>query len=207
MIKNKRGIQISITFLVVIIVTVILFGIALYFSGLIFSTGQSIGESIDRRTADQIEYLVKSENAIVAIPFNVHETDLGDFAVFGVGIRNIGEDAEFGIVARFQGAYRFDGRQILTADPAFIEEEWLGNNQDIEPFLIAKSEFESYGLAIKAADRISNQHSTEDGDYAFNICVYDKARGKPSCILDSLSTESSLLYPPGKIYTATVRVQ
>ena len=204
---TKKGIEISVTYLVIIIVTILLFALSLYFLGIIGQGIQTISGELDQRTADQIEHLVRSENAIVALPFSVKETDLGDFAVFGIGIRNIGDTTDFAVKVTFQGAYLPDGRELLTADPAHIMQEWIGTSATSEPISIARETYEPYAITLRADSRISTQHDTVPADYAFNVCVYQPSRGEPSCTIDSISTESSILYPPGKIYTATVRVR
>jgi hypothetical protein len=203
---NKKAVSLPINFVVILIITIILFAISLYFLGIIGGGVQTISEELDRRTADQIEYLIKSENAIVALPFGVQEADLGDCPVFGMGIQNIAGEDEFGVIVRFDAAYTLDGRPILGASADFIDENWVGTSSQSEPITISANQYEPFGFVTCADDRISQTENTQPGEYVFNVCVFKMSGGTPSCVLESIATESTLLYPPGKIHQATIRV-
>lgn len=202
---SKKGIELSITFIVILIITVLLLVFSLYLLGIIGYGAASVGEQLDRTTQARIEALLKQENAIVAVPFNVKDVDVGEFALFGVGIKNIGNDSTFGMIVRFDGAYSPDGR-TLAVDDNYVNERWVGTSKESTPLPLRRNEYRSLGFTLKVDDRVAQQQSTPAGDYVFNVCVYRVGDDKPSCLVDSLTTEASLLYPPGKIYQVTIRV-
>jgi hypothetical protein len=202
----KKGIALPVTYLVILIITILLLGLAIYFLGTIWEWFGVAEEEIGRRTAEQIEFMIKSENAIVAIPFAVKELNLGQKATYGIGIKNIDVDSPYAFKVNFQGAYSPNGREILTADQAYMNENWARRAQESVAITIPTNEHIIYPFSITADYKTSEQHSTESGDYDFTVCVYNPDKGKPSCELDSMSTEYNLLYPPGKMYTVTLRI-
>jgi hypothetical protein len=204
---NKKGVELSINLIVTLIITILLLGLSLYLLGIIGSGVESIGEDLDRRTADQIEYLIAQENQIVAVPYNVKTAQLGSYTLFGMGIRNLESTTDYSIKVTFDGAYHPDGRENTKADAAYIGTEWVQSSKDSGPISVPSSSTEYYGFNLRVDDLMSPSASTTRGDYVFNVCVYKSGGQVPSCVVEGIRTEAELLYPIGKINQVTLRVK
>ena len=84
---NKSGIQLSINFVVILIIAVIVFGLGLNFAYKIFSLAEEMKTNLDAETQTQIEAMLDT-GAIVGIPVNRAKVQIGDSKVFGLGINN-----------------------------------------------------------------------------------------------------------------------
>lgn len=211
-IHAKRGIEITVTYLVILIVTILLFALSMYFLAQLREGQEDIEEALDIKTEKQIDILLKNNDDIVALPFSVKQTEIGQTVTFGIGIRNIGDASDFAIKVTFQGAYDLDGREIFGADKAYIEDEWVQTSAMIEVAPIARGEYAKIPILLRPDSRISDEQSTLPGEYAFNVCVYQPSGGAPpACIIDSqtnsMPSDANRLYPPNKAYTATIRIK
>ncbi|MBD3318540.1 hypothetical protein GF342_01385 [Candidatus Woesearchaeota archaeon] len=202
----KQGINVSITFIVTLIVTILLFAVVLYLFGVLGGGIEDIGREVDEKTRDQINYLINSERQLVAMPFNVKESELDSLVVFGLGIRNDGPLRPFNVKAIFDAAYDPDGNPRTTVNENHMNEHWASGANVFDAFEVEQNELRIVGLPFVAHSSIAPNRATPPGDYVFNVCVYPVGGPEPSCILDSISTEANLLYPAGKIFQATIRV-
>jgi hypothetical protein len=108
LIKNRKGIEFTVTFLVSLILAVAVLGASLVLVNQFFSAAHREKASIDAQTESQIMSMLAGGSK-VAIPVNTVETKIGKLATFGVGILNVlreqtGPDADqdtFTIIADY----------------------------------------------------------------------------------------------------------
>src|SRR3989338_6904910 len=113
---DRRGLEFSVGFLVMIIFSVFVFGLSLYLLFDWFGELDEVQADLDSRTINEIHSRLRSKGGLVAIPFNVVSVRRGDSASFGLGIRNNGIQRTFSVVVRFSNAYSGSG-DLLGVDP------------------------------------------------------------------------------------------
>jgi len=199
--KSKKGLELSINVVVMLIFAILIFSLSIYLLFKWFGGAQELEQEIDRQTQEQILQTLRSGNQLVATPFSLQEVKRGNFAKFGIGVRNIGADRRFGIVSNFSEAYAPDGREIAQKEKSFIEEKWLGGFKSLPPFLLKKNQQEVMPLIIKADVNTARGVPTPKGDYVFNLCVYVEGPPPPDCL-----PENRKSFYTEKVYQVTVRV-
>jgi hypothetical protein len=85
---NKKGFELSINFIVVLILSIAVFSGGLIFAKKIFSEAQQIKYELDKQTEENLESLLDS-GARFDISTRSKETEPGKVAIFGVGIINV----------------------------------------------------------------------------------------------------------------------
>jgi hypothetical protein len=103
---NKKGIELSINFIVLLILAMAMFGGGLLFVSKFFSKATSIKGSLDTQTERQIEAMLDSGSAFV-IPIHTKEGDRGEFVKYGIGLYNDGRSSseQFSISVNFDSAF------------------------------------------------------------------------------------------------------
>ncbi|VVB81896.1 Uncharacterised protein [uncultured archaeon] len=199
---NKKAFEMSIGMIVIIILSVLIFSLSLYFVFKWFGSAEELKAQIDRQTQEQIVAALQTGNQLVAIPIAVQDAKRGASANFGVGIRNINVDKDFSLALGFSGAYQPDGKTI-DCDPAYIEQYWLGSFSSVDIGRIKKNELKVVPFLIKADLNVAPGKPAPAGDYIFNVCVFD---GLPApCNIEQFKVSSGAFYT-GKIYQVTVKV-
>jgi hypothetical protein len=169
---DKKGLELSLTVLVTIIISVLIFigGIAMVWK--FFAGAEEIKGGIEQQTQSQIEALLRQGTEIVAIPVNTKIVQIGKEATFGLGIRNIGEDQGFYIVINFAGIYDKAGKTLGMGSKEFIEQNWLGSFKKQETSVIQRNKYEIYPLRIRTAASVEEGVSTpRNSVVVFNVCV------------------------------------
>ena len=194
---NKKGLTFSIGFVVMLIMSILIFSMSLYLLFQWFGEAEELEAAIDKQTREQILSALKTGTSLVAIPFSIQETSRGNPVNFGVGVRNIKEQRKFSVSISFSGAYDPSGQEIIV-DESHIEEKWLGQFARSQAFTLRRNEQQIMPLLIKADTSIGTG-TTQKGDYVFNVCVFE---GAPAdCTLGQINNVYTR-----KIYQVTVRV-
>lgn len=205
---NKKGIEMSIGIIVLLILSILIFSLSVYLVFKWFKGAEFIKAEIDKQTEEQITAALRTENALVAIPVAVRAAKKGDWVNFGLGVKNVGQEGDFSGAVSFSGAYMPDGNNILV-DETYVNTNWLGNFEVIETFPLKKNEQKLIPLQIRAYPAIQEGVTAPKGDYVFNVCVYDKPLqdGRPwaECSVGQYNHAAGSFYT-GKIYQVTVRV-
>lgn len=195
---NKKGIEVAVGTIVMIILAVLSFIFALAILFQIFGGAEEIKTQIDVQTQSQIEAAMQRTNEIISIPLNIKQVKAGKEAVFGMGVKNIYPSKKFSASLSFDGAYYPDGSKITNIYPDLIEEKWLGNFKTISSFTLEKNDYELIPLTIVASPDIES--ALEKGDYVFNVCVFDKEEPEECTISNKANVYTN------KIYQVVVRV-
>ena len=185
--KNKKGIELSINFLVVIIISMAMLGMAIIFFNKFFAGAQRIQENYDKQTEQELEALLVAGHK-VAIPFTRKEVVAGKTAVFGLGILSVSPDeTEFYVEVECSKLIKEDGSTEscnLENDPLWTEMHVLRNNQN-----------------TKIPIAVSTVKDDERGTYVFNVCVCDgySCGGCPPWDLEDLYDDN-----PHKLYLKVI---
>lgn len=210
---RKKGFEMSVGIIVLLILSILIFSLSLYFLFKWFGSAEELKAVIDRQTQEQIVTALKSGNQLVAIPIAIQQITRGKSTTFGVGIRNIAAEKQFSMAAAFSGAYMPDGTSICSAEEpcaTYIEEHWLGNFATTSTFTLKKNEEKVLPVLVKADLTVDSGRTTPKGDYTFNVCVYDAPlrsdNSAPApCTAGQFRNNPAAFYTQ-KIYQVTVKV-
>jgi hypothetical protein len=111
--NRKAALQLSMSFLVIIIICIVVFSFSIYTIRRFFTQAEIIKMTYDERTEKEIERLL-DDGSRIAIPFDKKTISNGEFKTFGIGILNmlnIGSSNDFRINISFNKA--FDKRNDL----------------------------------------------------------------------------------------------
>jgi len=86
--KQKKGLELSINFLVVIILSIVMLSLGIYLVRTFFAQSQELTTEIDDATRNRINELL-SFGEITALPFNIKEVKAGERGIFGLGVLNV----------------------------------------------------------------------------------------------------------------------
>lgn len=111
---NKKGIELQVNFVVILILTLIIFGSSIMIAYKILNSTNKLKDQVDATTQARLESLLINGNDEVVIPFNKKDDlNKGDSAVFGVGIVNmLGTNTEFQIKTTLYSAFDSTGNPV-----------------------------------------------------------------------------------------------
>lgn len=196
---NKKAFQLSISFLVMLIISIVIFGGAIYMIKQFFTSTQKIQAEISTEIQQEIERRLIESGEQVSIPLNKITLQQGESRYLGLGILNmLGQEKEFGINIDFDRAYTKFNELIPLADAGYIDNNWIFS--DIPPVLIKNNDYEIVPITVLADAKMSEDSYTLPGIYVFNVCVF---KG-PAQTCQKGATN---LYPEGKINKIYVEVE
>ena len=118
---NRRGIELSINFIVMLILGIASFAGGMMFLGKFFGHAQEMRSSLDSQTERQIEKLLDSGSPVV-LPISSKEILRNEFGTFGLGV-----------MAKFRGTYTI----TVTQGDAFAKDKqritWNIDDWNIQP--------------------------------------------------------------------------
>jgi len=118
--KNKRAIELSINFIVMLVLALAMFSGGLIFAKKFFGHAEKVRSSLDAQTEKQIEKLLDS-GSFVVIPISTKEIFRNEYATFGVGVL-AQFNAKYTLDVEFKEAYAKKSKNpITTEDP----QSWL----------------------------------------------------------------------------------
>jgi hypothetical protein len=174
---NKKAIELSVNFLVIIIISLGILGMAILFFNKMMTGANSIQTSYDKQTEQELEALLISGKK-VAIPFTRKEVVSGGSVVFGLGILSVNPGlTEYTIKVECSKYIKEDGSTVdgcPTAVPAvYPETREINNNEH-----------------VKLPIAIATKKDTAVGTYIYDVCVCDC----DGCCDDCPSSTISELY-------------
>ena len=114
---NKRGVQLSVNFIVMLFIAIVVFGFAITLSYRLYRGSTEMTVKIDQQTEMRMEALL-DDGSMVVIPFEKKIIPRGKFAVFGVGVLNVlnrGDADDFKIkITTITG---FDKDGVIISNP------------------------------------------------------------------------------------------
>jgi hypothetical protein len=170
---NKKAFELTATFLVILILTIVIFTGAIYFTKKFFTSAEQMRGTIDRQTEAEIEALLYQQGSLVALPIFKKDVARGKQTTFGLGIRNVIEKTEnFYVIVAFSKGFTPEEEVITETDPDYMNTKWLLYNQG--PYPIANNKLEMVPILASVDLNIAEDEHTQKGTYAFNICVFAK---------------------------------
>lgn len=175
--SRKAAIQLSANFLVIIIISIVVFGMGIYLVRRFVDVSEEKIFVMDQQMQDEIEGLL-DDGSKVAIPFDHKTIPNRQYGKFGVGLLNVidRETADFKITVSFSKA--FDGTLTVCDTTAispqscpggYDPDAWLRSASQAEgPLVITKTlrkyEQEKFLIGVEVRD-------AEKGSYLFDVNV------------------------------------
>lgn len=198
--KYKRAMMLSMTFLVILIITVVIFGGSMYFTRKFFAVAEELKASIDVQTEAQIKALL-DEGHLIAMPINLITIHRGDHANYGIGILNVvGHQSDFVISIEFNAAYTAEEEPIEDADGSWINDKWLLYSNGPHP--VQNNDKGSVPVRVMVDSAMADGVATERGTYVFNVCADYQGDPENFNCKDKIPSE----YYSGKVYRLYVKV-
>ena len=164
--QNKKAIELSINFLVVVILSLVILSSGIYLIRNFFRTTEEIKAQIDEQTEAQIENLL-NQGELVAVPLNRRTIPIENYGLFGVGILNIDSSPKtFQLSVSFNAAYDKTNNQITNING----NDWL--LYDSDPFTLQPNEDKKMAVLVDVPE-------TQEGIYIFNVKVIDADTNQP----------------------------
>lgn len=202
MLSNKRGIELPISMLVILIISLIVFSFALVMVFKFFKGATEASAQIDRATQEQIMAVLREGNDIVALPKNNVQARVGERVTFGLGIRNIDSTDTFSVSLGFEAAYAPDETRF-SVDQITVERDWLGNFKQQKDIRIEHDNFITIPVILRVGTyTIDQQQRTQHGNYVFNVCVFKESK----CPLTDCKIENKKCTYDEKIHQITINV-
>jgi len=183
---NKKGIELSVNFLVIIIISLAVFAMGIVFVNKIFFSAAEKVAQMDLQTKDELARLLDQGDK-VAMPFFQKTVIHGKTATFGIGVLNMfglskfatGKDDNFKIIVEFDAAYDKNDDDICTSSPCDPDgsrtsgDGWLA--YDKSEHKIEMNEQGAYTIAINPP------RAADTGVYIFNAAVCYMPATQPDC--------------------------
>jgi hypothetical protein len=156
---KKKGFELSINFLVALIITLVVFMFAVSFAYKFFGKSEELQAKIDQRTKAELQTLIASQGMKVAIYPTQIETTRGKTVTLGVGILNVvGSETEFDVT---MACTKFISESNVIQQPCP-----QGIKSIIQPSIVIKNNKDG-----TVAGAISTNSSAPLGTYIFDITV------------------------------------
>jgi hypothetical protein len=165
---RKRGIEISINFIVIMILAIVTLAMGLIIFNMIFKSGTELEKEVSQSTKDQINRLMMTGDQAVAMPEFIKDMSIGEQYAFGLGIKNSRAAAQqFTVNVMFN--FAVDSKDadktqeaVASADIASWYFEKIG------PITVNPNSLQVISIPIRPGSK-----AKDDWVYVFNVEVKD----------------------------------
>jgi hypothetical protein len=170
MIKKKKGIELSVNFLVALILSIVVFVGGIAILNLILGSGDKYMNEVNEQVKKDIVRILNS-GEVVSIPYNKEAVKIGNEVYFGVGINNkLKRETIFNVQVLFNSAFYENDSQILT-DKNYINDNWNVFFQNGKNYSLVRNEPRVVDVKINVDSSIAQGKVTEKGVYIFDVNV------------------------------------
>lgn len=114
--NNRKAMELSVNFVVMLIIALVIFGMGLVLFKRFFVEAENIKQDLDEQTRRELtDRMMSSSEQVIIYPTQL-KVNKGKGDVFGVGILNTGTalDNNFEIDSKFQKGYDIEGREMTS---------------------------------------------------------------------------------------------
>ncbi|MFH0875210.1 MAG: hypothetical protein V1859_04685 [archaeon] len=167
MIKSKKGIELTVNFLVMLVLAIVMFGFGLFFLAKVVGIGGDVGKGLPKIEDTMLDScLQKSTDCLSTKQF---ELPPGKTAVSGIGIKNIkGATYSFKVFVTLTKAIDEQGNEIPPPSTTWHDEtnKWAFTSS--AEYSIKNKEISKVPVSIKVP------YGRKDGTYVFDVQVCGK---------------------------------
>ena len=192
---NKKGIELSVNFIVMLVLAIAMFMGGLIFFGRMMSGVSSMRVTLDSQTDQQIEAMLDSGGSFV-IPIHSKDVNRNNYVTFGIGILNDGrgktdthESDYFSLNIRLRRATTRDNERIYDGA------QMLGDFRDAElPRIVTSDSSDDEGRIVTI-----NSLNVPAGSRHKEVVLFDVSRNVPSGqYIYSVNVQNSASYNPAQ---------
>tara|TARA_Y100000310_G_scaffold341339_1_gene440172 strand:+ start:367 stop:906 length:540 start_codon:yes stop_codon:yes gene_type:complete len=162
---NKKAIALSINFLVVIIISLVVFGSGIAFLYKLMGSAEEYKKTLDSKTEEQLRRLLVDQGQKVALPTQAVYTEPGKVVSFGIGILNILEK-NYGTKFKIKVSPSIAVDEKKKKKLALPGKEWLLYISG--PYVIKENDHKMVPIGIVVPK------TAKKGTYIFNAQVLDE---------------------------------
>jgi len=190
--QKKAAIQLSVSIIVILILSIVIFSGGLYLVTKFFTFAQETQATITAQAQKEIENRLIQSGEPMNLPFNKKAILIGQSHAFGLGVMNTFQNTEtFAITMSFSNAYDTSNptNPIVDTDKGYINENWIFTEQP--PILnLGRNEIEVVPLSVIVGSQMQSTTPTRRSTtYVFNVCVYPAEISSPGnsdlCSIDT----------------------
>ena len=172
---NRGAFELSASMLVILILSVVIFGGGLYMVGRFFWVSDDIERGVLEQNRREFENRLMQSGEPVSIPFNKAKILIGESKPFALGILNTFQDSDtFVVEMSFSNAFDTNNpaQPLVEPEKAAINERWIFT--EIPPIdNLKRNAVEVIPLSVLVGSEMAPGISTRRGvTYVFNVCVY-----------------------------------
>jgi len=159
---KKASIQISVNFLVVIIISIIIMSFGFILVNKMILQSDDISKGVSERLIEQTEKLLLRDGDLVAIPLIQKTIDRDDVDMFAVGVLNTVGTEDFYVNVVYN-MYVDEDKTVSEGNQPFVS---VINGFDVgKPIEILNNEVYVFSIPIKV------KNTAPKGEYTFNVYV------------------------------------
>ena len=169
---NARGMELSINFIVTLILSIVIFGFGIYLVKQFFGFANEAQAKVDIDTKAVIEQRLLDAGDKAAIPLSKAKARVGESYTFGLGVLNtFNSPHTFSVSMKFTKAFDESGDEVTQAEPTYINKNWLFSS--IPDISLGANEHAIIPLTVRVDSKMTEDgHPTQKGyTYVFNVCV------------------------------------
>lgn len=195
--SNKKGMELSINFIVGLILALAAFFLGLMFIPKLFSAAKDVNEQLDQNSEEILRNMAM-EGKVAIYPETI-ETKVGGGRVIGLGIMNVGQTQNFTVGIKYVSGKDKNGNalSININNWVFVEPtcaEWCAYKTTTNTFEVKRNDRIIESVAFRAPNGITK------GTYVFAILVKKDANNDGFNYNDALDEN----YAGSKLVTITV---
>ena len=164
--KNKRGIELAVNFLVMLMLGIVIFAFGIRFAYKLFAQGNELTSDAYKQYSKQIDDLACASAEKVCLPTKTLTIDGTKPAIFGLVIENVLGNSETFLVEVREGKFVAKGSSEgadFNAETAKLQ--FLPKSDDpLSEITLQAKEKQSVGIIVQAS-------GAEAGTYSFNVNV------------------------------------
>ncbi|MBN1645976.1 hypothetical protein JW868_02965 [Candidatus Woesearchaeota archaeon] len=183
----KKGIQLSVNFLVMFILAIAIFGVGIVFLNKLVHKSDEITKTVDERTQQEILAAMARTNSKIVIPGVSQTAERDSITAFPIGVKNVLDNNYYFIITPTLAEYAKSPTEVYAENTITIPTE------DQPKAILAENNF----LLVARAEKFTNigvkvPKGAPKGQYAFDIVTqYDNDQ----------NTGGEQAYPPAlRIY-------
>ncbi|MBI4451682.1 hypothetical protein HY642_06930 [Candidatus Woesearchaeota archaeon] len=175
---GRKGLEIAMSFIVMLIITIVVFGGSIYFIKKLFTQTEEARAQLDEETQQQINALI-AEGEPLVIPIVAKTVKAGTGATYGLGIKNVlNAQKLFYVRVGYSASFQQDTEKkvadvVTTVSDTeigdYINTHWLLYNHD--PISLKNNEQKQTPIKIQSQHNIADGVRIVPGLYIFNVCV------------------------------------
>lgn len=164
---NKRGLELSINFIIILILAVVTLFMGIVIFRIMFAGGTQVEKDVSDRTKQEINKLLMRGEENVVLPEFYRQMSIGEVHAFGLGVRNTGPTGEFTVYITPKN-WALNNLNTKAGGPGADTRGWYFEKQG--PYQIGNNALQVISVPIQV-----KSNAQKSWTYVFNVEVKDQS--------------------------------